>query len=124
MQMRHFLMAVRTCIGEQAITACHKPRITGHLAHGADKTGDFGIRSLSGKVIPTDIRALGNDQDMRWGLRIDVVEGKGEFILINLPAGNFAAQHLRSEEHTSELQSLMRISYAVFCLTNKTSDKQ
>src|SRR3546814_3466345 len=27
---------------------------------------------------------------------------------------------LRSEEHTSELQSLMRISYAVFCLQNKT----
>src|SRR3546814_9047894 len=26
------------------------------------------------------------------------------------------AEHLRSEEHTSELQSLMRISYAVFCL--------
>src|SRR3546814_10295704 len=26
----------------------------------------------------------------------------------------------RSEEHTSELQSLMRISYAVFCLQNKT----
>src|SRR3546814_6036363 len=26
---------------------------------------------------------------------------------------------LRSEEHTSELQSLMRISYAVFCLQNK-----
>src|SRR3546814_5904187 len=29
----------------------------------------------------------------------------------------------RSEEHTSELQSLMRISYAVFCL-NKTKDKR
>src|SRR3546814_6203306 len=28
---------------------------------------------------------------------------------------------LRSEEHTSELQSLMRISYAVFCLTKQTS---
>src|SRR3546814_1179484 len=27
--------------------------------------------------------------------------------------------HLRSEEHTSELQSLMRISYAVFCLKKK-----
>src|SRR3546814_6836016 len=27
--------------------------------------------------------------------------------------------HDRSEEHTSELQSLMRISYAVFCLKNK-----
>src|SRR3546814_17012083 len=31
--------------------------------------------------------------------------------------GQFAAQ--RSEEHTSELQSLMRISYAVFCLKKK-----
>src|SRR3546814_2339679 len=30
----------------------------------------------------------------------------------------------RSEEHTSELQSLMRISYAVFCLTKKTKTKQ
>src|SRR3546814_10800605 len=29
----------------------------------------------------------------------------------------------RSEEHTSELQSLMRISYAVFCLNKKTSKK-
>src|SRR3546814_10060766 len=28
--------------------------------------------------------------------------------------------YFRSEEHTSELQSLMRISYAVFCLKNKT----
>src|SRR3546814_5131784 len=28
----------------------------------------------------------------------------------------------RSEEHTSELQSLMRSSYAVFCLNNKTTD--
>src|SRR3546814_5684202 len=30
----------------------------------------------------------------------------------------------RSEEHTSELQSLMRISYAVFCLKKKKSRKQ
>src|SRR3546814_6735772 len=29
----------------------------------------------------------------------------------------------RSEEHTSELQSLMRISYAVFCLKKKTNHK-
>src|SRR3546814_10730856 len=29
----------------------------------------------------------------------------------------------RSEEHTSELQSLMRISYAVFCLNKKTNTK-
>src|SRR3546814_3307027 len=34
----------------------------------------------------------------------------------------FAARYVaRSEEHTSELQSLMRISYAVFCLKKKTN---
>src|SRR3546814_6111175 len=32
--------------------------------------------------------------------------------------------HLRSEEHTSELQSLMRISYAVFCLKKKNKIKE
>src|SRR3546814_9982382 len=31
---------------------------------------------------------------------------------------------IRSEEHTSELQSLMRISYAVFCLKKKKQKKQ
>src|SRR3546814_10479956 len=34
-----------------------------------------------------------------------------------------AGTRLRSEEHTSELQSLMRISYAVFCLKKKKQDK-
>src|SRR3546814_3549878 len=33
------------------------------------------------------------------------------------------ASHFRSEEHTSELQSLMRISYAVFCLKKKKHKK-
>src|SRR3546814_8742669 len=35
-----------------------------------------------------------------------------------------AAGITRSEEHTSELQSLMRISYAVFCLKKKKKTKQ
>src|SRR3546814_5926180 len=39
-----------------------------------------------------------------------------------LPAGQVG--HLRSEEHTSELQSLMRISYAVFCLKKKKQQKK
>src|SRR3546814_3323789 len=38
-----------------------------------------------------------------------------EFIKRQLPQGT------RSEEHTSELQSLMRISYAVFCLKKKNT---
>src|SRR3546814_10787008 len=35
--------------------------------------------------------------------------------------GNIVHLDLRSEEHTSELQSLMRISYAVFCFKKKTN---
>src|SRR3546814_3066424 len=33
-----------------------------------------------------------------------------------------AGDNFRSEEHTSELQSLMRISYALFCLKKKKTD--
>src|SRR3546814_8137483 len=40
-----------------------------------------------------------------------------------LVKGFFLAFMLRSEEHTSELQSLMRISYAVFCLKKKKTIK-
>src|SRR3546814_4978651 len=38
---------------------------------------------------------------------------------LNLLTGYAGQVSLRSEEHTSELQSLMRISYAVFCLKKK-----
>src|SRR3546814_985337 len=38
--------------------------------------------------------------------------------------GDVRLTRLRSEEHTSELQSLMRISYAVFCLKKKNNDKK
>src|SRR3546814_2779194 len=38
-------------------------------------------------------------------------------------AAKLVMDALRSEEHTSELQSLMRISYAVFCLKKKKNDE-
>src|SRR3546814_9534270 len=41
------------------------------------------------------------------------------FDLAECQAGIGRVMHCRSEEHTSELQSLMRISYAVFCLKKK-----
>src|SRR3546814_7853553 len=36
----------------------------------------------------------------------------------------YRGRAMRSEEHTSELQSLMRTSYAVFCLTKTTSSQR
>src|SRR3546814_1817628 len=41
----------------------------------------------------------------------------------NVPCEIIVADQRRSEEHTSELQSLMRISYAVFCLKKKKHTK-
>src|SRR3546814_936345 len=49
--------------------------------------------------------------------------GSGPFTGVHRALWYFAwyrRAHLRSEEHTSELQSLMRSSYAVFCLKKKT----
>src|SRR3546814_1121405 len=45
-----------------------------------------------------------------------VCHAAGELGVLGVPVFVF---HERSEEHTSELQSLMRISYAVFCLKKK-----
>src|SRR3546814_7280188 len=43
-------------------------------------------------------------------------------VVIAIAVMMFAALPIRSEEHTSELQSLMRISYAVFCLKKKQKE--
>src|SRR3546814_4855746 len=45
-----------------------------------------------------------------------------EHLLVEAHRLELLRQHQRSEEHTSELQSLMRISYAVFCLKKKKAD--
>src|SRR3546814_2171685 len=69
------------------------------------------------------------------GTRIEIRNGAGASIASPTTgaAGGFSVEirprgtDTRSEEHTSELQSLMRISYAVFCLkkkTNKQTNKQ
>src|SRR3546814_1416361 len=66
----------------------------------------------------------GGQLPLRLGLgRGDHVEDR--LVGFHHVAAFFGAQHRqqRSEEHTSELQSLMRISYAVFCLKKKKTHK-
>src|SRR3546814_6360415 len=58
------------------------------------------------------------EQAVTFGLERAVVDGFGLLDLAERPRAD--AFRARSEEHTSELQSLMRISYAVFCLKKKT----
>src|SRR3546814_10470138 len=49
-----------------------------------------------------------------------IVSALGQPLRIDVPITQLSSDD-RSEEHTSELQSLMRISYAVFCLKKKTT---
>src|SRR3546814_9179793 len=49
---------------------------------------------------------------------------KRQYVLFKRRHPNKGRWADRSEEHTSELQSLMRISYAVFCLKKKTTQQR
>src|SRR3546814_1546339 len=86
------------------------------------------VRSCAAAILVLIALALGRD-----ALSMRMVAVAGFFVLLLWPESlmgpsfqmSFAAVlaivtlHTRSEEHTSELQSLMRISYAVFCLKKK-----
>src|SRR3546814_10644137 len=71
-----------------------------------------------------------NDYNRTWNMSLlNLMQRAGvlEVLSVNTESGDEASWEieirdpaiLRSEEHTSELQSLMRISYAVFCLQKK-----
>src|SRR3546814_5125859 len=89
------------------------------------------ISDWSSDVCSSDLAALPGtirlrhsalERDYRLGQQTSAVAGGGaREEAIDLPAVLAADAARRSEEHTSELQSLMRISYAVFCLKKKTS---
>src|SRR3546814_4813835 len=78
------------------------------------------FRSLQGRRLG-DTRRLPDGRALPKTIWDEVAAGGnwiGE-VLSTRADGTTYPEHLRSEEHTSELQSLMRISYAVFCLKKK-----
>src|SRR3546814_2546611 len=77
-----------------------------------------GVR-CNGNIRIGDRAYIGSGAVIRQNLTIgaDAVVGMGAIVTKDVPPG------VRSEEHTSELQSLMRISYAVFCLKKKNQNK-
>src|SRR3546814_9243681 len=83
----------------------HGAEAVAHQRPGGDAFGDLAV-----------------DQEGRRALDV-VLLGRGAGCVLQLldrvDIGEAAIDLLSSEEHTSELQSLMRISYAVFCLKKK-----
>src|SRR3546814_2026652 len=90
-------------IGERALTPAAMRLIIKRTALAA---ADQGLVDLMGADLDHAIDAL-STHSLRVGLTQDLF------------ANGEDAGPIRSEEHTSELQSLMRISYAVFCLKKK-----
>src|SRR3546814_3055437 len=95
--------------GDQAIVDFFRPLVGGAFAQGRD-IGLEGRARCHGAELqpPVDLAA-----DIDVGGAETIAGDKG-------PARHRALERVeRSEEHTSELRSLMRISYAVFCLKKK-----
>src|SRR3546814_1157037 len=69
-------------------------------------------------AISNDETGISMDPDVRYAVAKKIVERAADY---GIPKEDVVVDPLvmRSEEHTSELQSLMRISYAVFCLKKK-----
>src|SRR3546814_7984919 len=85
-----------------------------------------GLRA-EGEALPLVLWAVG--EEVRVLARLAAAQAAGQDVQAEMRRQRVFGQreHLlrqtlsrRSEEHTSELQSLMRISYAVFCLKKKT----
>src|SRR3546814_8052153 len=104
----------------QVIGVSHDfPNPAKRLARATRAQADIGIARADEAVTAQDVRLA---TALAW---VDLFYAKKrlkELDLLDAGLGDLQATvtaRLRSEEHTSELQSLMRISYAVFCLHKK-----
>src|SRR3546814_1476253 len=94
------------------------------------------MRGVLSRVFRYGVATVRCDKDVAADLRGAIASPKVKhFAAITKPADVGAllraidgymrlCNRIRSEEHTSELQSLMRISYAVFCLKKKNNNTQ
>src|SRR3546814_6564015 len=79
----------------------------------------FGMATATAVEIPENLWE-GVDRHVRaWQARAVLLPMASRLAATNIAARLGVFSNERSEEHTSELQSLMRISYAVFCLKKK-----
>src|SRR3546814_1984124 len=99
-------------------------RRVGVSAHGAERLGFRRDSIISDRFARREIRPLGHCLGLSHQTRASLARSRihpQNAEHHRRPGENQGG--IRSEEHTSELQSLMRISYAVFCLKKKKKKK-
>src|SRR3546814_2417440 len=99
-----------------------------HLEALAAQLNASGNYRVLRRLLPRTVVTAADGTPTRTGLFIDVEttgldHQKDEVIELAMVPFTYSLDG-RSEEHTSELQSLMRISYAVFCLKKKKKNNQ
>src|SRR3546814_5233507 len=105
-----------------------RPRLVGRLvaydglmleATGFGRPIGSGARVIAadGRAARAEVVGFRGDRTLLMALDGDAAHASGARVEPDSSGG------MRSEEHTSELQSLMRISYAVFCLKKKNQTK-
>src|SRR3546814_2534773 len=90
-----------------------------------DEIGGGDLKSLTEQFYPRADRLERSKQGHLFGFHAQRHDANGWMMRIirgSITILKSEQGHSRSEEHTSELQSLMRISYAVFCLKKKKKD--
>src|SRR3546814_2935771 len=89
----------------------------------------FPYTTLFRSRIPENLQAIAEESVIKTregytkmsSVAKDGVKALEEVMLVAQAGARTIGEKVRSEEHTSELQSLMRSSYAVFCLQKKTT---
>src|SRR3546814_20877251 len=76
---------------------------------------------VDGPHVDAELEAAGGDHAAERA-RLELLLDLGPLLLRHRAVVRLGEDRRRSEEHTSELQSLMRTSYAVFCLKKKTKE--
>src|SRR3546814_6231714 len=98
-------------------------------ALGHDEAGCREVEGLGGTLLSQSAQASG-DQGHHPGRVADVMQpvavqrDRAGQVRLHRQGRQHRVEKVRSEEHTSELQSLMRISYAVFCLKKKKNNNR
>src|SRR3546814_8911458 len=88
-----------------------------------DRAAALPCESPAGDIEPLT-RAIAMPFGWRWRIPLQHRVGNGYVYSSAHLSDDAACAAIRSEEHTSELQSLMRISYAVFCLKKNKTNKR
>src|SRR3546814_1276615 len=106
----------------QRFFARDAPRDVRHVDHAVDVARQADEQTEFGRVLDFAFDDRADRMGVRKGapgVRLGLLEAKRDAALVAVDFEDDDVDFLRSEEHTSELQSLMRISYAVFCLKKK-----